>query len=170
MAMKWGKLVANLNNATHTITGYWLERGVADPEMRRLVVAGRDEGLRVLAAAGIAVEPPAGEPSPIRIIDWTNKLREQKDSEEALAKAVNLPEGLRTYASMYQDLLLGRDSNEAAFLNGEIVALGRELSIPTPYNSTLLEMIDRMFDDGAEPGIYTPEELHRIILSRAPAR
>src|SRR5439155_24247775 len=46
MAMKWGKLVANLNNSTHTITGYWLERGVADPDMRRLIVAVRDEGLR----------------------------------------------------------------------------------------------------------------------------
>ena len=24
MSMKWGKLVANLNNATHAVTGYWL--------------------------------------------------------------------------------------------------------------------------------------------------
>ena len=62
MAMKWGKLVANLNNATHTITGYWLERGLADPEMRKLLIAVREEGLRVLEAAGIAVEPPADEP------------------------------------------------------------------------------------------------------------
>src|SRR5262249_27693468 len=31
MAMKWAKLVANLNNATHTLTGYWLELGVARP-------------------------------------------------------------------------------------------------------------------------------------------
>jgi 2-dehydropantoate 2-reductase len=167
MAMKWGKLVANLNNATHTITGYWLERGVADPEMRQLIVAVRDEGLRVLAAAEIAVEPPAAEPSAIRIIEWTNKLREShKDSPEALAKAANMPETLRTYASMYQDLYLGRPSNEAAYLNGEIVALGRKLGIPTPFNSTLLEMINQMFAEGLKPGIYTPAKLYALILSR----
>lgn len=167
MAMKWGKLVANLNNATHTITGYWLERGVADPEMRELIVAVRDEGLRVLAAADIAVEPPAGEPSPIRIIEWTNRLREtHKDSPEAVAKAENLPEALRTYASMYQDLYLGRPSNEAAYLNGEIVELGRRLGIPTPFNSTLLEIINRMFAEGLKPGIYSPAKLHAMILNR----
>jgi 2-dehydropantoate 2-reductase len=169
MAMKWGKLVANLNNSTHTITGYWLERGVADPEMRRLIVAVRDEGLRVLEAAGIAVEPPPSEPSPIRIVEWTDKLRQQKDSEEAFQKTLAMPEALRTYASMYQDLYLGRQSNEAAYLNGEIVELGRKLAIPTPYNSTLLEILNRMFAEKATPGIYTPEELHRIILQRASA-
>jgi 2-dehydropantoate 2-reductase len=167
MAMKWGKLVANLNNATHTITGYWLERGVADPEMRELVVAVRDEGLRVLQAAGIAVEPPAGEPSPIKIIEWTNKLRESdKDSPEALAKALNMPEALRTYASMYQDLYLGRQSNEAAYLNGEIVELGKKLDMPTPYNSTLQEIVDQMFAENLKPAIYTPEELHTRIRNR----
>lgn len=167
MAMKWGKLVANLNNATHTITGFWLERGVADPEMRQLIVAVRDEGLRVLAAAEIAVEPPDGEPSPIRIIDWTNKLREShKDSPEALAKTLSLPEALRTYASMYQDLYLGRQSNEAAYLNGEIVELGKKLGIPTPYNSTLLEIVNQMFAEGLKPGIYTPAKLHTLILNR----
>jgi 2-dehydropantoate 2-reductase len=167
MAMKWGKLVANLNNATHTITGYWLERGVADPEMRELVVAVRDEGLRVLQAAGIAVEPPAGEPSPIKIIEWTNKLRESdKDSPESLAKALNMPEALRTYASMYQDLYLGRQSNEAAYLNGEIVELGKKLDMPTPYNSTLQEIVDQMFAENLKPAIYTPEELHTRIRNR----
>ncbi|MBI3652761.1 MAG: ketopantoate reductase family protein [Acidobacteria bacterium] len=169
MAMKWGKLIANLNNATHTITGYWLERGIADPSMRRLIVAVREEGLRVLAAAGIAVAPPAGEPSPIQIVDLTNKLREQKASPEALPKALAMPEELRTHASMYQDLLLGRASHEADYLNGDIVALGRQLGIATPYNSTLLEIVNRMFARGEKPGIYTPEELHTLIVNRANA-
>jgi 2-dehydropantoate 2-reductase len=167
MAMKWGKLIANLNNATHTITGYWLERGVADPEMRELIVAVRDEGLRIVQAAGIAVEPPEGEPSPLKIIEWTDKLREPgKDSPEALAKALNMPEALRTYASMYQDLYLGRKSNEAEYLNGEIVELGKQLDMPTPYNSTLLEIVNQMFAENLKPEIYTPEELHARIRNR----
>jgi 2-dehydropantoate 2-reductase len=163
MAMKWGKLVANLNNATHTITGYWLELGQEDAEMRRLMVEVREEGLRVLEAAGIAVEPPADEPSPIRILKWTEALRRPPKATGAL----DLPEQERTYASMWQDLYLGRKSNEAEYLNGEIVELGKRLGRPTPYNSMLLEIINRMVAEGQKPGIHTPAELHALINGRA---
>jgi 2-dehydropantoate 2-reductase len=164
MAMKWGKLVANLNNATHAITDYWLERGMAEVEMRALMLEVREEGLRVLDAAGIAVEPPAGEPSPIRIRRMTEKLKLPPDPSR---NSPDLPEEQRTYASMWQDLVLGRRSSEADFLNGEIVTLGRKLGIPTPYNSTLLEIVNRMFDDNLKPGIHTPAELRALIRPRS---
>src|SRR5207244_9249732 len=45
MAMKWSKFVVNLNNATYAITGYFVEQGAADEEMRRLVADVREEGL-----------------------------------------------------------------------------------------------------------------------------
>ncbi len=163
MAMKWGKLIANLNNATHTITGYWVERGTADPEMRELTIAVREEGMRVLAVAGIAAEPPEDEPSPIRITRWTERIRQ---SQEPLDKALQLPEQARTYASMHQDLVLGRKTHEADYLNGEIVRLGQQFHMPTPYNSVLLEVINRMFDEQLQPGIYTPRELHALIKER----
>ncbi|MEN3333631.1 MAG: 2-dehydropantoate 2-reductase [Blastocatellia bacterium] len=35
MAMKWSKFVVNLNNATYAITGYYVEQGAAEAEMRR---------------------------------------------------------------------------------------------------------------------------------------
>jgi 2-dehydropantoate 2-reductase len=163
MAMKWGKLIANLNNATHTITGFWVERGTADPEMRELTIAVREEGMHVLAVAGIAAEPPADEPSPIRITKWTERIRQ---SQESLEKALQLPEAARTYASMHQDLVLGRKTHEADYLNGEIVRLGKQFDMPTPYNSVLLEVINRMFDEQLRPGIYTPAELHMLIKAR----
>jgi 2-dehydropantoate 2-reductase len=118
----------------------------------------REEGLRVLDAAGIAVEPPEGEPSPIRIREMTKKLKQPSRQEDS-----NLPEAQRTYASTWQDLRLGRKSGEARFLNGEIVALGGKLGIPTPYNSTLLRTIERMFDERLAPGIYGPRELRQLI-------
>ena len=164
MSMKWGKLVANLNNATTTITGYWLERAMSDPEMRRLMLAVREEGLRVVDAAGIAVEPPADEPSPIRIREMTDKLREPPKHPYDPARSSQEP---RTYSSMWQDLHLGRKAHEAEFLNGDIVALGEKLGIPTPYNSTLLELVNRIFAEGLMPGIYTPNELNDLIRSRA---
>jgi 2-dehydropantoate 2-reductase len=161
MSMKWGKLIANLNNATTTITGYWLERAMADEDMRRLMFAVREEGLRVADAAGIAVEPPADEPSPIRIREMTTKLKQPAKLE----KATPNDEEEHTYSSMWQDLYLGRKHNEAAFLNGEIIALGKWLGIPTPYNSALLETVNRMFKEGLKPGIYSPRKLHEIIRS-----
>lgn len=162
MSMKWGKLVANLNNATTAITGYSLEQAMSDLEMRELMLEVREEGLRVLEAAGIEVEPPAGEPSPIRIRAMTDKLRRPP-------KEKNKPdrEGIRTYSSMWQDLTLGRRSGEAEYLNGEIVALGEKMGISTPYNTTLLETVNRMFSEGQKPGIHTPSELHNVIRMRS---
>lgn len=164
MAMKWGKLVANLNNATHAITGYWLERGMAEPEMRQLMLEVREEGLRVLDAAGIAVEPPAGEASPIRIREMTEKL---KLPHRESRSGVDLPEERRTYASMWQDLILERRSSEADFLNGEIVRLGVQVGISTPYNAALLEIVNGMFDGKLKPGIYSPAELRALIRTSA---
>ncbi|HYP27175.1 MAG TPA: 2-dehydropantoate 2-reductase [Blastocatellia bacterium] len=163
MAMKWGKLVANLNNATHAITGYWLERGMSEPEMRELMVAVREEGMRVLDAAGITYEPPAGAPSPIRIREMTDKLKQPFTPHTDPSAR---PEESRTYASMWQDLYLRRPSNEARFLNGEIIALGEKLGIATAYNSTLLAIVDRMFEEGTGPGILSPSDLHALIRQR----
>lgn len=160
MAMKWSKFVVNLNNATYAITGYFVEQGMNDAEMRRLMLEVREEGLRVLEAAGIEAEPPAGEPSPIRIREMNEKLRQPP---RANASAADLPEDERTYASMWQDLIVGRRSSEAEFLNGEVVALGRKAGVPTPFNSALLEIVNRMFAEGLKPGIYSPAELLALI-------
>jgi len=164
MSMKWGKLVANLNNATTAITGYSLEEAMSDLEMRGLMLAVREEGLRVLEAARIEVEPPAGEPSPIRIRKMTENLRRPPKETKIQDKD---REGIRTYSSMWQDLTLGRRSGEAEYLNGEIVALGNKLGISTPYNTTLLEIVNRMFSEAQGPGIHTPSELHNIIRTRS---
>jgi 2-dehydropantoate 2-reductase len=165
MDMKYGKLIANLNNATHTITGYWLELGTADQEMRELMLEVRKEGLRVLEAAGIRAEPPVEEHSPIRIREWNQNLERPVDPEKR-RRAAEMPERDRTYASMWQDLYLGRGGNEAAFLNGEIVRLGEQAGVPTPYNSTLLEVVSGMFERRLKPGGYSPRELHDLIQQR----
>lgn len=163
MASKWAKLIANLNNASHAITGYWPEKSAADPEMRALMLAVREEGLAILDAAGIPVEPPDGEPNPLRIRDDTDKLRQPVVSVSSQAPG---RDDARTYPSMLQDLMLGRKTNEAEFLNGEIVRLGDRLGIPTPFNRRLMETIQRMSDDRIQPGVYSPAELHEILEGR----
>jgi len=69
---------------------------------------------------------------------------------------------------MWQDLYLGRKSNEADFLNGEIVSRGSKLGIPTPYNSTLLAIVNNMFEEGLGPGLYTPRELRKRLEAESP--
>jgi ketopantoate reductase len=133
---------------------------MGDAEMRGLMYEVREEGLRVLDAAGIEVEPPPGEPSPIRVRELNKKLKEPLRTP---GEGAALPEEQRTYASMWQDLFLGRKSGEADYLNGKIVELGQKLGIPTPYNSALLKIVNRMFDEGLKPGIYKPEELRALI-------
>jgi len=164
MSLKWAKLIANLNNATHAITGYWLEKSAADPEMRALMLAVREEGLAILDAAGIAVEPPDSEPNPIRIREDTAKLRQPPGKQSD--RGPKWPEERRTYPSMLQDLLLKRKSTEADFLNGEIVNLGGKLGLPTPYNRALIEMMRRMGEEGIQPGAYSPSDLHSMIAGK----
>ena len=164
MAMKWAKFVVNLNNATFAIIGYWVEQGMADAEVRRLMYEVRSEGLRVLDAAGIAIEPPAGEPSPLKVRETTEKLRREPEPSD---QRDDLAEELRTYASMWQDLYLGRKSGEAEHLNGEVARLGKQHGVATPYNSTLLEVVNRMFEQQLKPGLYTPAQLYALARARS---
>jgi 2-dehydropantoate 2-reductase len=166
MSLKWAKLIANLNNASHAITGYWLEKSAADPEMRALMRAVREEGLAILDAAGIAVEPPDDEPDPIRIREDTARLRLPPASQSD--QAPPWPAERKTYPSMLQDLLLKRKSTEADFLNGEIVKLGDKLGLPTPYNRALIEIIREMNEEGIEPGAYSPSDLRALLARKLP--
>lgn len=163
MAMKWSKFVINLNNATYAITGNYVEQESVDDELSRLLADVREEGLRVLNAAGITVEPPSGVPSPIRISEFQERVNALRGQE----KFRNLPASARTYPSMWQDLEIGRRTSEADSLNGVAVELGRQHNVPTPYNSVLLETINRMFAEGRRPGLYTPAELRALIEARA---
>ena len=161
MAMKWGKLISNLNNATHAITGYSMDSSMADPDMRQLMADVREEGMRVLDAARIPIEPPDGEPSPIRIRKMTEDLR--LPPKPPVQDPENLPEDRRAYASMWQDLYHGRKTNEAGYLNGEIIRIGKKVGIPTPYNTGLLNIIDEMSSKGLKPGLYSPAKLRSLI-------
>jgi 2-dehydropantoate 2-reductase len=52
---------------------------------------------------------------------------------------------------------------EAEYLNGEIVRLGRQYGVPTPYNSLLLELITELAVARALPGTYTVQQLRERL-------
>jgi 2-dehydropantoate 2-reductase len=59
-----------------------------------------------------------------------------------------------------------RGETEAGYFNGEIILLGEKYGVPTPYNSTLLNVVETMAAEGTEPGLYTIEELMDQVEQR----
>src|SRR6478672_6377915 len=136
MRWKYGKLLANLSNATEAVCGHdaWLHA----TELRRRVTA---EGRAVLDAAGIAY------------------ARERESAELRADRVQILPVNgaERVGGSSWQSLTRGTGSIEADFLNGEIVLLGRELGVPTPVNDALQRLANQAARERRAPGSLNAE-------------
>ena len=57
--------------------------------------------------------------------------------------------------STYQSVIRGSPT-EVDFLNGEIVALGQRVGVPTPYNARLVRLVHEVERGG---GFFPPEAL-----------
>ena len=146
MRWKYGKLLANLSNATEAVCGHdaWLHA----TELRRRVTA---EGRAVLDAAGIAY------------------ARERESAELRADRVQILPVNgaERVGGSSWQSLTRGTGSIEADFLNGEIVLMARERGIPVPVNEVLQRLANQAARDRRPPGSATPDEV--LALAALPA-
>jgi 2-dehydropantoate 2-reductase len=152
---KWNKLLINLNNATLGLTGLATQEATAHAATRLWMAAVWEEGARVLQAAGIAYEGPPG----MGAIE--ERIRELRDSPMTPYVPVDDERTGRT--SLWQDLYHRRGEVEAEYLNGEIVRLGRQYGVPTPYNSLLLELITELAVARALPGTYTVQQLRERL-------
>ncbi|OYT72143.1 MAG: 2-dehydropantoate 2-reductase [Chloracidobacterium sp. CP2_5A] len=161
MAVKWGKLIGNLNNALLAVTDYYWQKAFADPDMLALMREVMDEGLRVLAAAGVS---PA---------DVTGRFDIRAQVEAFAAQRVefaNVPPEQRGYPSMWQDLRFRRPETEIAYLNGEIVRLGERHGVPTPINRALVAAIEESIRTGQGVGQFPLARLRERIARQTPAR
>lgn len=130
MRAKYRKLLLNLANAAEAACG------PEGPHLAELAAAARAEGERCLAAAGIEVLS----------VEEERVRRDGVVTERPVAGAV------RGGGSTWQSLRRGAGSVEAAFLNGEIVELGRRHGVPTPVNALLLDTVTRMAAGAEQPG------------------
>jgi 2-dehydropantoate 2-reductase len=137
MAWKYAKLLSNLGNAVEALCG-----PVREPAARELLDATVAEARAVLAAARI--EPAAPEEESAVRGDFT---------------LVALPGVDRRGGSSWQSLVRGAGSIEAAYLNGEIVLLGRLHGVPTPLNAALLRLAERAAANGEQPGGHDAAEI-----------
>jgi 2-dehydropantoate 2-reductase len=152
---KWNKMLINLNNASMGLTGFASQEARADATARLWLADVYEEGARVLQAAGIEYEGPPGM-GPIE-----DRIRELRDLN--FDPGVPEEDELKGRASLWQDLYHQRGEVEADYFNGEIVRLGRQYNVPTPYNSLLVDLIKDMAAARELPGKYTIEQLRELL-------
>jgi 2-dehydropantoate 2-reductase len=126
MAWKHRKLISNLGNAVDAICA----PGEAFDE---LAARAREEGERVLAAAGVAL------------------VSDEEDRERRgdILRSGSGP--WRAGGSTWQSVRRGAGSVEIDYLAGEVVLLGRLHGVPTPVNELLQRETSALARAGAEP-------------------
>lgn len=163
MAVKWSKLLLNLNNATLAVIDSWVQLARVTPSISRFMAEVQEEGRHVLEVAGISLEDPD---NPYDLPSNIAALRAVTEDVEKIHQARALDYDLRTYPSTWVDLKARRGETEAGYFNGEIILLGEKHGLPTPYNSTLLQTVEEMAAGGAEPGRYTIDDLAAMVEQR----
>jgi 2-dehydropantoate 2-reductase len=158
MNLKWWKLLLNVNNALLALLGCWLQKAHSDPSIYPLMADVMGESLSVLRKANIQPQAPQGVPPIEATIE---RLR-----NGGFACEYDLPADRRTYPSTWQDLKLRRHATEVDFLNGEIVRLGKNLGVPTPLNSILVNLIQLASEHKDPPGVYSAEQIRSLFQAR----
>jgi 2-dehydropantoate 2-reductase len=155
LALAWGKLLINLNNAVNALSGRTLRDELKRRDYRRVFAASMREGLDLLKRADIepaTVGPisPQALPRIVSSPDWIfNNVFLKRWKIDAKARS-----------SMADDLAAGRKT-EIDYLNGELVRLAERLQRAAPVNRAIVELV-RKAEAGASP--LAPKALCRAVL------
>jgi 2-dehydropantoate 2-reductase len=157
LALAWGKLLINLNNAVNALSGRTLMEELKNQDYRRVFAAAMREGLDLLKEAEIepvaaGPVPPSRLPRMISAPDWLfNRFFLKRWKIDAKARS-----------SMADDLAAGRKT-EVDYINGELVRLAERLQRAAPVNRAIVELI-RKAEAGAKP--LSPIALRKATLGR----
>ncbi|MDO5699174.1 MAG: 2-dehydropantoate 2-reductase N-terminal domain-containing protein [Dermatophilus congolensis] len=138
MPWKWRKLVNNVGNAFDALL---------DRPDHALVAAARQEAVDVMTTAGVEISPEHVEIA-------------ARQAGPAMGPIPGLAYG---GSSSRQSLARGASSIEAAYLNGEIARMARELGRPAPINEAIVWIADDAARRGLGPGCYTGPELRAAL-------
>ena len=157
IGVQWGKLLLNLNNSLNTLHGDTLRTGLIQKSYRRVLARLIEEGLAALAAAGIRPESPTKLspdklPAILRLPTPAYKL--------LMDKLLKIDPTARS--SMLEDLELGRTS-ENAFIQGEIIDLGRRVGASVETNRRVAEAVEHAFAAGKSPRLSGDEMVRRFL-------
>jgi 2-dehydropantoate 2-reductase len=134
-AVKWSKLLLNLNNPLNALSGMSLHEELSLHPWRRLLAAMQSECLEVMDAENIEPAklgplPPRFLPAFVSMPDWLfnrTGLKLQKITRDARS-------------SMADDFAAGRKT-EIDFLNGTVAESGRRHGVPCPANDVVTELV-----------------------------
>lgn len=135
LAVAWGKLLLNLNNALNALAGVPLREELANRDWRRVLASCIAEALAALDAAGIkpakvGALPPSMLPAVLRLPDVLFRL--------VAAAQLRIDPGARS--SMWDDLE-HRRTTEVDQLQGAIVALALRTGVQAPVNERVRELV-----------------------------
>jgi 2-dehydropantoate 2-reductase len=144
LAVQWGKLLLNLNNAVNALSGVPLKAELSQRDYRRCLALLMDEALRALAASGIAPAQIGGVaprrlPTMLRLPDWIYRR----------IAAASLKIDPEARSSMWEDLQAGRRT-EVDYLNGAVVKLARAAGLEAPANRRIVELVHQVEAGSAE--------------------
>ncbi|MES2135617.1 MAG: 2-dehydropantoate 2-reductase [Pseudomonadota bacterium] len=157
LALAWGKLLINMNNAVNALSGRTLLDELRKRDYRRVFSASIKEGLELLDRAD--VEPAKVGPLALPM----------------LARVLELPDLLfnnlffrmwkvdpKARSSMSDDLAEGRKT-EVDFLNGELIRLAERLRMDAPVNRAIVELVHKA--EAGAPAL-APKALRLAALGR----
>ncbi|MYB40935.1 MAG: ketopantoate reductase family protein [Chloroflexi bacterium] len=138
---KYAKLIRNLANGLVGCVGI----DVDVDDFRRALV---DEALTAYEAAGLDYATPAEE-------------AEHREVDGYVTEAIG--DSPRLGNSSWQSLIRATGTIETDYLNGEIVMIGIEAGVPTPYNRVIQRASAWMARERKQPGALTLEDLERMV-------
>ncbi|OGR11044.1 MAG: hypothetical protein A2097_00685 [Desulfobacula sp. GWF2_41_7] len=135
---QWSKLLVNsLGNSLDGMTGLNLGQYALHSGLRKIGILILKEALMTIKKAGIKLEPLPGMP----LFTFTSLIRLPTRLAAWLLKFVLLNKGDPNIITSTLQSLQKRKKTEIDFLNGEFVALGKTMGIPTPVNEKVLYLI-----------------------------
>jgi 2-dehydropantoate 2-reductase len=137
VAVQWGKLLVNLNNAINALSGLPLRDQLSQLPWRRLLADQIAEALRATAAEGIA--PVAPTPLPAA---WTPRILRLPDWAFRLVAGRMIKIDPKARSSMWDDLDRGRPT-EIDYLQGVIVDIARRRHLDVPLTRRIVDLIKR---------------------------
>lgn len=140
MRWKYTKLLFNLDNVLSALFK-------SDEATDNISQAIQNEALACYKAAGIVHA----------------SSEEMRQRSRNYFKRTEIEGSPRMGSSTWQSLARGRTSVETDYLNGEIVLLGAQLNIPTPYNRAAQVLANRIAYEGSPPASLRADDLMQVI-------
>jgi 2-dehydropantoate 2-reductase len=153
----YAKLIINsCINSLGAVTGLNLGEMLARLKARRLFIAVMREAMQVAGALGLAVPPGAGGKLDYqRFLQGSGPLASLR--RHLTIRLVGF-KYRRLKSSSLQSLERGKPT-EIDYLNGYIVAKGREAGRPTPVNARLVALVREIEDGARRPGPHNLDEV-----------